>query len=89
MILRKNEPMRQVEETGLELACEDFRVREALPQFLQSLERTVNVTLVGGTQEGDNVLYMFLLNVLTPLEPNIFDARNALSIGASLTEPVK
>ncbi|CAE7823884.1 unnamed protein product [Symbiodinium microadriaticum] len=63
----------KVEETGLELACEDFRVREALPLFLQSLQRTVNVTLVGGTSEGDNVLYMFLLNVLTPAEPNIFD----------------
>ena len=59
----------------MELACEDFRVREALPLFLQSLQRTVNVTLVGGTSEGDNVLYMFLLNVLTPAEPNIFDAR--------------
>jgi len=61
------------EETGLEVACEDFRVREDLPTDLQSLERTLNVTLVGGTVEGDNVLYMFLLNVLTPAEPNVFD----------------
>ncbi|CAK9075671.1 unnamed protein product [Durusdinium trenchii] len=43
------------------------------PTLLQSLQRTVNVTLVGGTEEGDNMLYMYLLNVLTPAEEPIYD----------------
>ena len=29
--------------------------------------------LLGGTPEGDNTLYMFLLNVLTPAETPLFD----------------
>ncbi|CAJ1452695.1 unnamed protein product, partial [Effrenium voratum] len=63
----------KVEETGLVLECEDFRPRPEVPNFLQTLQRTVNVTLTGGTEEGDNMLYMFLLNVLTPAELTVYE----------------
>ncbi|CAK8988663.1 unnamed protein product [Durusdinium trenchii] len=63
----------QAEQTGLVLECQDFRPRTETPTLLQSLQRTVNVTLVGGTEEGDNMLYMYLLNVLTPAEEPIYD----------------
>lgn len=63
----------QAEETGLVLECQDFRASAETPMMLQSLQRTVNVTLHGGTEEGDNMLYMFLLNVLTPAQEPHYD----------------
>eukprot|EP00434_Breviolum_minutum_P038463 symbB.v1.2.034118.t1/scaffold4161.1/size43725/2 len=63
----------QAEETGLVLECQDFRPRAETPTLLQSLQRTVNVTLGEGTEEGDNMLYMFLLNVLTPSQEPTYD----------------
>eukprot|EP00931_Biecheleriopsis_adriatica_P048306 TRINITY_DN27909_c0_g1_i1.p1 TRINITY_DN27909_c0_g1~~TRINITY_DN27909_c0_g1_i1.p1 ORF type:complete len:3513 (-),score=559.98 TRINITY_DN27909_c0_g1_i1:29-9340(-) len=55
------------EDPDSDLQCAPFKPNGDMPSYLLGLgERTVNVTLSGGTQEGDNILYAFLLNVITP-----------------------
>lgn len=54
-------------EGSSQVLCERFVPVADMPSYLLNLnKRTLNVTLVNGVVEGDNLLYSFLLNVINP-----------------------
>jgi hypothetical protein len=62
-------------EGNSQIQCQRFVPIVDMPSFLLNLrQRTLNVTLVNGVIEGDNLLYSFLLNVVNPAALTIVES---------------